>query len=405
MLWSEKSLNLKGVNELSVTANHEAQRSSATTRELSVDILRGVVMVIMALDHVREFWGPTPARPEDIAQTSVLLFFTRWVTHLCAPTFIFLAGVSIYFHLQKKQSTKRTSLFTLTRGLWLILVELLIMSFLLTHGYDLFVLSILWAIGWSMIAMAGLIWLPRGVLVILSVLMVAGHNLLPPVNPDSTGEFIIAALHNTPFFVPQLNVLVAYTLVPWVAVMIAGFLAGELFTLDPQRRDRRFYTAAIALISVFLALRLVNNYGDPAPFSAQDRGSVFTLLSFLNVTKSPPSLQFLCLTLGIALAILPLLKRENVVTRFLLVFGRVPFFFFILHFALISLSSYLWTYISFGQGINLAFTPFSELPPEYTPRLARVYGVWIIILLFTWYPCAWFSEYKRRAKHWWVSYL
>jgi uncharacterized membrane protein len=405
MLSSKKTINLKVVKELSANDNPYVQKCSVTSRELSVDILRGVVMVIMALDHVREFWGPTAARPEDIAQTSVMLFFTRWVTHLCAPTFIFLAGVSIYFHLQKKQNIKQTSLFTFTRGLWLILVELVIMTFLLTHGYKLFVLSILWAIGWSMIAMAGLIWLPRIVLIILTVLMVAGHNLLPPVNPDSTGEFIVAALHNTPFFIPDLNILVAYTLVPWVAVMIAGFLAGKLFTLHPRRRDRWFYMAGITLISLFIALRLVNNYGDPAPFSVQERGSVFTLLSFLNVTKSPPSLQFLCLTLGIALLILPSLKRENIAARFFIVFGRVPFFFFILHFALISLSSYLWTYISLGHGINLAFTPANELPAEYAPNLARVYAVWLIILFVTWYPCRWFSEYKKRAKHWWVSYL
>jgi uncharacterized membrane protein len=376
-----------------------------TERVLSVDILRGLVMVIMALDHVRDFWGPTPAAPEDLSQTTVLLFFTRWITHLCAPTFIFLSGVSIYFY-QEKKGIAGTSVFTVTRGLWLIVIEIVVMTFILTHSYNFILLVIFWVIGCSMILMAALIWLPRPVLIALSFIMIAFHNLWPPFVPSANLEYVAGIFHNTPFFIAQPPILVGYTIIPWVGVMLAGYLMAKIFSHEPVRRNRILRTIGLVLLALFVVLRAINVYGDPSPYSVQDRGWVYTVLSFLNVTKYPPSLQFLTLMIGISLIVSTVFgKGKSFVNDILVVFGRVPFFFFIVHFALISLTSYLWTIVDFGTGINLAFTAPDARPAEYEPNLARVYVVWIMVLIITWFPCRWFSRYKKQNRSWWISYF
>lgn len=377
--------------------------SKNTERVSSIDIVRGLIMVIMALDHTREFWGPTPVRPEDVGQTSVLLFFTRWITHVCAPGFIFLSGISIYLYQRRKGSTKSAAVFALTRGAWLIIVEIGLMSFILTHGYDLIVLSILWVIGWCMILMAGVVWLPRTGIIIISVLMIAAHNLWPPINPVSPWEIALSAFHNTPFLIPSAGVLVTYTIIPWLGVMMAGYACGALFT--SELKDAAFRYLGISLLLFFVIARLLNGYGDPVPFESQERGAVFTLLSFLNVSKYPPSLLFLSVTLGIVLILLTVFKRENRLTRFLSVYGKVPFFFFVLHFGLLSLASYLWTLLAFGEGVNLAFSNFDQLPEQYEPSLLRVYLVWSLVIAITYLPCRWFGSYKARHRHWWLSYL
>ena len=380
--------------------NTPEQRPNRVT---SIDIVRGLIMVIMALDHTREFWGATSARPEDVAQTSVLLFFTRWITHLCAPGFIFLSGASIYFYQSQKQSNSATSVFLLSRGAWLIAVEILLMSFILTHSYDTIVLSILWAIGWCMIVMSAVIWLPRPLVLAISVVMISAHNLWPTANPVSSGQIILGAIHNSPFFIPQAGVLVTYTIIPWLGVMMAGYGLGKWFRV--ATRERLFRVLGTALLFLFMVIRMLNEYGDPVPYSTQERGEIFTLLSFLNVTKYPPSLLFLLVTLGILFLLLTVFKKDSAFGEFLLVYGNVPFFFFVVHFALISLTSYLWTVIAFGQGTNLAFTPFDQLPATYEPSLLRVYLVWLAVIAVMYFPCRWFGRFKRKHGRWWLSYL
>lgn len=293
-----------------------------TNRVSSIDIVRGLIMVVMALDHTREFWGPTSVRPEDVAQTSVLLFFTRWITHLCAPGFIFLSGASIFFYESSNQSKSATSLFLLTRGAWLIVVEIFLMSFILTHGYDTIVLSILWAIGWCMISMAAVIWLPRSAILVVCIAMIGTHNFLPTINPVSAEQIVMAAIHNPPFFVD--GVLVTYSIIPWLGVMMAGYALGGWFRL--ASRGRLFRNLGTTVISLFIVLRVMNTYGDPVPFAVQARGGAFTFLSFLNVTKYPPSLLFLLITLGILFFLLTAFKKDSVMAKFLLVYGKVPFF-------------------------------------------------------------------------------
>lgn len=376
-------------------------------RILAIDIVRGLVMVIMAIDHVREFWNPGPIRPEDIAQVDFSLFFTRWITHLCAPTFIFLSGVSIFLFSQHKQSIKETSLFLVTRGIWLILIEIALMSPLVTHGYSLVLMGVFWVIGISMICMAGIIHLPQRVIVIISILIIAGHGLLPNIQPVTSTNFILASIHNSPFFLPgSPALLMPYTILPWLAVMMLGYSLGSWFTLTEVEKNGRFVATGIALILLFIAIRLFNSYGDPSAWSVQSRGLGYTTLSFLNVSKYPASLLFLCLTLGTAMILIATLgTKNNLITRVLSVYGQVPFFFFVIHFLLVSAGSLIWGKVAFGSFINFAFTQTEALPSTYQPSLPRTYLVWIIVLLITYYPCKWFSNYKKENRKWWLSYL
>ena len=376
------------------------------SRLQSIDIVRGLIMVIMALDHVREFFSYTTYRATDLTQASVFLFATRWITHLCAPTFIFLSGISIYLYFKKAGSLKQTSLFLVTRGLWLIAVEVLLISFILTQGYQLTLLEVIWVIGCSMILLAALIWLPQWIQLVVSLAMIVGHNALPPIEKVSPDNLLPALLHNSPFFIGSPPILVAYTIVPWAGVMLLGFGIGSWFTYEPQRRERLLLIAGVSSLALFIVLRFLNIYGDPSPWSVQERGGIYTLLSFINVTKSPPSLLFLCITLGTSCILLVLASRLSAgIKQFLTVYGRVPFFFFIVHLAVISVTSYLWTYLSFGRGVNLSFASVKEWPVEYQPSLLRAYFVWLLIVGALYFPCLWYARYKSKSKAWWVSYL
>jgi uncharacterized membrane protein len=363
-------------------------------------------MIIMALDHVREFFSYTAYRPTDVTQASVFLFATRWVTHLCAPTFVFLSGISIFFYFRKVDSLKKTSGFLITRGLWLIAVEIFLISFILTWGYQLTLLEVIWAIACSMILLAGLIWLPRWAQIFLSLAMIAGHDALPSVGQVSTDNMLFAFVHNSPFFISNPQILVAYTIVPWVGVMLLGYVIGPWFTYELRRRDNQLLGSGILALALFVALRSLNIYGDPSPWSVQERGNIYTVLSFVNVSKSPPSFLFLCVTLGTAFILLVLVNKLSVsVKKVFMIYGKVPFFFFIAHLAVISFTSYVWTYLSFGKGVNLSFSSAKDWPSEYYPGLLRTYFVWLLLVIALYFPCRWYADYKSKSKTWWVSYL
>ncbi|HEX8348773.1 MAG TPA: heparan-alpha-glucosaminide N-acetyltransferase domain-containing protein [Hymenobacter sp.] len=386
-----------------------AASRATTTRVQAIDVVRGLVMVIMALDHIREFWTPTPMRPEDVAHASVLLFFTRWVTHFCAPTFVFLSGTSIYLYEQKQPGLGAVSRFLLTRGVWLVLLEVLVINFILQWGYSLILLQVIWVIGWSMVLLAGLIWLPRWLLAVVSLVLIGGHNLLPAIQPTSAATAGLALLHNGPSMIPLPGLpplLSAYTLVPWVAVMLAGYLIGPWFRLPLAQRKQRLRRTGVALLVLFVALRATNWYGDPAPWSVQPRGLIYSILSFVNITKYPPSLLFLCLTLGTALLLLSSLEgATNRVSQWLRTFGQVPFFYYLLHLLLISVSALVWTYLAFGKPINLGFASFKDLPAAYQPSLLRAYVVWALVIVALYPLCRWYRGFKQRHTYWWLSYL
>jgi uncharacterized membrane protein len=382
--------------------------TAARPRVPAIDVVRGLAMVLMAIDHTREFWCATPVRPEDMAQAPAALFLTRWVTHFCAPAFVFLAGVSVFLYQQKQSGRGAVSRFLLTRGLWLVVVELVVINFILQWGYPLLVLEVIWALGWSMVLLAGALWLPRGLLAGLALAVVAGQHLLPASQPVAAAGAGWALLYHSPFVLPTPlgPVLAAYTVLPWAAVMALGYVAGPWFGAPLARRQRWLGLVGGAALLFFVALRATNWYGDPAPWSPQPRGDGYTLLSFLNVTKYPPSLLFLSVTLGGALLALAGAGRlPGRLSRWLSTYGRVPLFYFVLHFSLISGGAYVWTRLAFGQAINLSFAAVKDWPAGYQPSLLRLYVVWAAVVALTYWPCRWYQGYKQRHAYWWLSYL
>ncbi|MDB5235510.1 MAG: hypothetical protein JWR44_2503 [Hymenobacter sp.] len=386
-----------------------ALERAAVPRVQAIDIVRGLVMAVMALDHIREFWSPMAVRAEDVAHASAALFFTRWVTHFCAPTFVFLSGTSIWLYQQKQPSKPHVSRFLITRGLWLVFVEIVIINFILQWGYNLILLQVIWVIGWSMVVLVGLIWLPRWLLVGLSFAIIAGHNLLPTIQPVTASNVGWALLHNSPFVYPLPPlppVLAAYSFGPWLGVMLAGYCIGPWFKLRLADRARRLRWAGVGLLVLFVALRFTNWYGDPQPWSVQPRGLGYTVLSFLNVTKYPPSLLFLCLTLGVALLLLSAVENATSrLSQWLRTFGKVPFFYYLPHLLLISAGAWVWTALAFGKAANLSFADAKDFPAAYHPSLLRAYVVWAAVILALYWPCRWYQGYKQRHSYWWLSYL
>jgi uncharacterized membrane protein len=318
----------------------QSSLSRVQPRIQSVDILRGIVMVIMALDHIRDFfhYDSQLFSPEDLARTSAVLFFTRWVTHFCAPVFVFLAGTGSYLATRRGMSRASVSRFVLVRGLWLVLVEMTLVYFGATFNlsYRFVVWQVIWAIGWSMVALSVLVYLPWRVLLVFSVALTAGHNAFDGVASSELGSvgWIWKTLHEgfAPINLPGgTTALVIYPLIPWIGVMSAGYCFGRVFDLEPRRRRTLMLQIGLALTAAFVALRALNAYGDPSPWSAQQT-QVMTLLSFLRTSKYPASLLYLLMTLGPSLVVLSALDRLHVGNRNpLLVFGRVPLFYYVVH--------------------------------------------------------------------------
>lgn len=316
------------------------RRDAATSRVVAIDALRGGVMVLMALDHVRDFVhrAAMTASPTDLATTTPAIFLTRWVTHICAPVFMFTAGLGAYLWWRRGATRPQLSRFLATRGLWLVGLELTVMrlayNFNLSQTYPV-LLIVLWVLGLCMICLAALVWLPIRVLGLASVVIIGLHNCLDSLTAAQLG--VAPGLWNLihqpgVFLLAGLPIIVAYPLVPWVAVMALGFSCGPLYALDRPVRRRYLAVCGAAAIAAFLVVRALNGYGDPVPWSSQG-SSNYTILSFLNTTKYPPSLAFLLMTLGPAALALAWLDRPTLTpSNPLVVFGRVPLFYFVVHF-------------------------------------------------------------------------
>ena len=390
-----------------------ATAPGSSPRIHSVDILRGLVIVIMALDHTRDFFHINTFQPEDMEQTHAVLFFTRWITHFCAPAFLFLSGLSAFLHAERAGLSKNgLAKFLALRGLWLIFVELVIINFAWQFDYGFLFGQVIWAIGWSMIALAALIYLPWRAVLFVSVAMIAGHNLLDPITPPQFGSFdwVWKILHETgwnpfPAGAPTQGFYAAYPLIPWIGVMSLGYAAGKLFQMEAAKRDRYLLIGGAAMTVAFVVLRLINFYGDPAPWSAQERGPLITLLSFLNTTKYPPSLLFLLMTLGPALALMPALDRmRGPLGGFFSVYGKVPFFFYILHFFMIHILAVLWFGVTAGAWDYDVYT--NSTFPDVEPSLVRTYVATIVVVGLLYLPCRWFGGFKSRHRDWaWLSYF
>ena len=392
------------------------------SRHTSIDALRGIVMILMALDHVRDFIhydAMIGASPTDLARTTPVLFLTRWVTHFCAPIFIFTAGLGAWLWWRRGHSRGELARFLVTRGLWLIVLELTVMrlayNFSVSAQYPVFLL-VLWVLGASMIGLAAWIWMPTRVVMVAALAMIALHNLLDPIQAPSLGAAagVWNLLHQVGAFrLANQIIIVGYPLVPWVAVMAFGFACGPLYELMPGERQRWLWRAGIAATIGFVIVRGLNGYGDPIPWAGQP-SAVMSALSFLNVTKYPPSLAFLLMTLGPALMALAWLDRIGVPTSNPLVtLGRAPLFFFVAHFFLAHAAAVALAWLRYG-GAAAAFTfhplpsmggPRALYPPDFGFDLRVAYAVWAAVVLALYPACRWFAEWKARRHTWWVSYL
>lgn len=379
------------------------ERVAAVPRErwriASVDILRGLIMAIMALDHTRDFFTSTGFDPRDVTEPA--LFLTRWVTHICAPTFILLAGLSAFLYGRGKD-TGALSRFLFIRGLWLILIDFTLIKFGWRFEFDLFRMTggIIFAIGLSMIALAALVWLPRWVIGAATAVMLVGHNLVYGTRADELGGAAWAwhLLHEPGLLYlgdgAQLYVL--YPLIPWIGVMAAGYLLGPVMQMEAEARQRVLFSLGAAITLGFVILRATNLYGDPAPWVTQDAW-LATVLSFINCEKYPPSLLYLMMTLGPALILLAAFEHaHDMLTRFLAVFGQVPFFYYVVHIYVIHLLAVATAFAMTGDLIRA---------PEISLSLGGVYLVWLLILVLLYPMCQRFAELKRNGRGWWRSYM
>ncbi len=381
----------------------------------SVDILRGIIMVIMALDHTRDYVSAYHFWPEDLSRSTPALFFTRWITHFCAPVFMFFAGTGAFLSLGRGKTKAQLSRFLLTRGLWLILLEVTVSKF----GWELFaydpssiLLIVIWALGCSMIILAALIHIPIRALAIFSAVVIAGHNFLDGIAPEAFGSmsWLWKMLHVQGFIgAPPgqgFGVFFVYPLIPWFAVMSMGYCFGAWLSRDDIRNDadkRRsmLIMIGLGLTAAFIILRGINVIGDPQRWSTQ-KDSLFTFLSFLNTTKYPPSLLYLLMTMGPAIAALAFLeKARGRIASFFLVFGRVPLFFYILHIPLVNIvgsSLYMWRNGKWPS-TNPLFNPLGS------ESLPVVYLCWALVIAVLYPVCRWYMKRKANSTNPLYSYL
>ncbi len=388
----------------------EVAAAPVKERLSSVDLLRGLVMVIMLIDHARDYYFMQPFQPEDLSQTWPALFFTRWITHFCAPTFMFLAGVAAFLSLGRGKTKAELSRFLWTRGLFLLVLELAYVNFMFGNlSLNFRMGATLWALGWSMIALAGLIHLPRLAIGVVAGAMILGHNALDGFQPatDTLGGKLWTVLHiSQPIQVtPNFGFMVLYPLIPWIGVMAAGFLFGRAFELDPARRRQALLRTGLAATAGFFLLRGINVYGDLAPWTRQST-AIGTAMSFLNVAKYPPSLAFLLMTLGPAILALRAFDgwtNESPIRRFLLVFGQVPMYYYVLHLTVLFVTFPLVGIATFGP--NFMSQAMNDGPPAFPLGLPGAYLAWALILAVLYPLCRRYARKKRENPKPWMAYF
>lgn len=381
-------------------------------RLASIDLLRGIVMVVMALDHTRDFFSVPGLDVRDVNDPA--LFLTRWVTHFCAPVFVFLAGMSTFLYGAGGGSANEVSRFLLIRGIWLVVLEATIVRFVWTFSVipNYLLLQVLWVLGVAMIALAGLIRLPRLAVAAIGIGMIALHNLLDGVDAADLGPlgWLWAIAHEPArlHLAADIVVFPLYSLIPWIGVMATGYAFGPVMLLDGKSRRRWLLGLGALVTSAFVLLRAANLYGDPGPWSWHETMSA-TVLSFLNTEKYPPSALFLAMTLGPALIALAVFERpKGPLARVLIVFGRVPLFYYLAHLLALQILAVIYAVILAG-GVGELLRSLSESPVSkpagYGLGLPGVYAVWTLVVAALYLPCRWFGRMKQRRTGGWLRYL
>ena len=384
----------------------------------SIDILRGVIMVLMALDHVRAYfhYGSFFSDPTNLETTTPVLFFTRFITHFCAPVFVFLAGTSAFLYGCRK-TKKEVFKFLFTRGIWLIFLEIVVNNLIWTFDltYSFLILQVIWTIGICMVCLSFLIYLPKKVILAIGIILVAGHNALDGIvlEGQSFQSIIWYILHQGKFFVfsPDSILYIHYPVLPWIGLMALGYVFGTFYQkgFEATVRKKWLLYLGFGAIILFFGLRLVNIYGDLVPWTSQET-TAKTIISFFNVTKYPPSLLYLCITMGPALLFLYAVETtKNKVTNFFLVFGRVPLFYYFLHMLVIHSLAIVSILIFGGHWQDMIIDAESFLNKNllsYGYSLFAVYLIWIGVILLLYPICKKYMIYKANNKDkWWLSYL
>ena len=383
-------------------------------RVTSIDLLRGLVMIIMALDHTRDFfhYDAQLNNPLNLNNTTTALFFTRWITHFCAPVFVFLSGTSAFLQSARK-SKKELSIFLITRGLWLILMELTIVNFVLTFDIHTFALETIWSIGISMMILGLVIWLPFEVILVLGLVIVLGHNSLDFYERKQNGQFSVGySLMHRLNFLPlggKFQLLILYPFLSWSGLMMLGYCLGKVLRNENRSYRKKFLVVTgLSTIILFIVLRFINVYGDPSQWSKQPTG-FRTFLSFINSSKYPPSLFFMCMTIGPALLLLAWWDNiQNAFTKFVSVYGRVPFFYFVVHLFVLHFITMIFY---FSRGHTFAETMNDQVITKFVKggegfSLTIVYVIWLSVVIGLYPLCKWYDKYKidHKEKRW-LSYL
>ena len=382
----------------------------------SIDITRGLIMIIMALDHVRDMMhvNSITQSPTNLETTSPALFFTRWITYVCAPIFVFLAGTSAYLSFKRKNNTAESRRFLLTRGLWLIVLEFTLVNFVLFFdiNFATFIFEVIAAIGFGFIILSLVINLSPRTLGITGLIIIFCHNLFAfiPFAGGSTMKTVLSPLITLTALPLTANkiFLIAYPPIPWLGIMLIGFACGMLFELQPANRKSIFLKIGFSALLLFIIIRFINVYGDSFQWSAQ-KNTLYTFLSFMNITKYPPSLLFCLITLGLMFLMLAIAERaNNRIAKICNVYGRVPLFYFLVHFVMIHvtmivlmlLQGFSWSQLDFASG-----TFGRPKGVQSGVGLTLIYLFWIAIVIALYKPCQWYGEYKAKHKHWWLKYL
>jgi uncharacterized membrane protein len=395
------------------------QQTSATKRIESIDLLRGIVIIFMALDHVRDYFHADNFLydPADMQQTNPAVFFTRWITHFSAPVFMFLAGTSAFL-VGERKSKKQLSLFLLTRGLWLMLLEVVVINFAWSFNpaWPMFRLQVIWALGLCMVILSAVIYLPKQIILIIGLLILFLHNTLDNIHTtgNTLKDFLWGELHERKrFIIAGKTIAAGYPILSWLGIMSLGYCFGQLYKKGMDAAVRKKYLLVIgsAAIFIFILLRAINMYGDKAPWSVQSSFAM-TVCSFLNATKYPPSLLYTLMTLGPALIFLAFAEKPlRWFGKRIIHIGRVPLFFYILHLYLIhllaliavALSGRPWTDMVLPLNANAKDAPWLA---GYGFSLAVTYLWWLLIVLMLYPLCKWYDKYKTNHKEkWWLSYL